>query len=670
LPETPDGPVDAEDRCVPGATLGRYHIVRRIGRGGMATVFEARHIDLGKRVALKVLRPEYAVFPAVRARFLREGQAAARIQHQHVADVTDVCDDQGVVFLVMEFLEGEDLSKLLDREKKLPVEQAADLLVPVIAALATAHEAGVVHRDLKPSNVFLVRERYGAIVPKLLDFGISKIHDPDEDGEDGPELTHTETVLGTPYYMAPELVRGAKNCSPFSDQYALGVVFYRCLTGRFPFRGSTPFETMNAILGGNYKPLRELIPDLDPHFESAVARAMHPEIAQRYPTLIAMGADLLRHASPLVQAQWAKFFGVTSTASGALRSSLVPLARNDPAQLPAMSVIPLPAGDLFGAASAPAASGAHEDPVLDVDPSETTGVRRGEAAARAELPAESEPSETESALTTTEPLTGETIAETVGDVHTPPDPSLMFGTIFEMSVASSPEAREEPPAEHASIADEEPEAEKTSVMPVPPEHVPTTEFADTTEPERPNVVVEPELLEESTTRRPSPFPQATFLVEGDVVADGRTIPSIPTVVVERPSHWKTILGVAGVCLLGVLVGTTVYLRSRETPKPTVVQGVIRPSTTSRAPTPRSPTNTDSRSTPSPTVPAPTRLQAPTPVLDVAPVTVDAGAHRSGGARNSPGAPRGTRPAGTSSAPWRPPVAPRIERTPTGGAIVR
>jgi serine/threonine-protein kinase len=635
----------------------------------MATVFEARHIDLGKRVALKVLRPEYAVFPAVRARFLREGQAAARIQHQHVADVTDVCDDHGVVFLVMEFLEGEDLSKLLDREKKLSVEQAADLLVPVIAALATAHEAGVVHRDLKPSNVFLVRERYGAIVPKLLDFGISKIHDPDEDGDEGPELTHTETVLGTPYYMAPELVRGAKNCSAFSDQYALGVVFYRCLTGRFPFRGSTPFETMNAILGGTYRPLHEVVAGVDAHFESVVARAMHPEVAQRYPSLIAMGADFLRHASPLVQAQWAKFFGVTSIVGGALRSSLVPLARNDPAQLPAMSVIPIPAGDLFGAA-APSAGAVHEDPVLDVDPSETTGVRRGEAAARVELLPEKEPSATESAPesapVTNEPLTGETIAETVGDVHTPPDPSLMFGTIFEMNVAASPEAREETPAEHASIADEEPEAEKTSVM---PEHVPTTEFTDTTEPERSNVVVEPDLLEESTTRRASPFPQAPVLVEGDVVADGRTIPSIPTVIVERPSSpWKTLLGVAGLCLLGVLVGTAVYLRSRENPKPAVVQGVVQTPPTRTPPAPRPSTNTDSRATPPPTPPEPTRLQAPTPTPDTA--TADAGAHRSGGTRANPATPRVTRPNGTPTAPWRPPVAPRIERTPTGGAILR
>src|SRR5262245_55721270 len=157
-----------------GQSLGAYVLERLLGQGGMGSVYAARHRDIGKLVALKVLHPDDDASESARLRFQREGQAAARIRHRNVVDLYDAGNDGGRAFLVMELLEGEDLRKLLEREAPLPVERACDLLVPVAAGLLAAHEIGVVHRDLKPDNVFLASSR-SMLTPKLLDFGVSKL---------------------------------------------------------------------------------------------------------------------------------------------------------------------------------------------------------------------------------------------------------------------------------------------------------------------------------------------------------------------------------------------------------------------------------------------------------------------------------------------------------------
>src|SRR6476646_4742869 len=158
----------------PGTCLGKYQVVRLLGEGGMGAVYEGVHVGIGKKVALKVMSPALAANADARARFLREAQLTSRVRHPHAVDVTDVGSDAGQTFLVMELLEGEDLASFIEWRGRLPLEQAADIMLPVSAAVAAAHDEGIIHRDLKPHNIFLSQTRDGAIVPKVVDFGSSK----------------------------------------------------------------------------------------------------------------------------------------------------------------------------------------------------------------------------------------------------------------------------------------------------------------------------------------------------------------------------------------------------------------------------------------------------------------------------------------------------------------
>ena len=230
-----------------GTVLGRYRLERLLGEGGMGAVYAARHQDLGKPAAVKVLHERYDQSAQTRVRFLREGQAASRIRHPNVVDVYDVGSDGGRAYLVMELLEGEDLRSLIEREAPLSAQRTADLLVPVISALAAAHDLGVVHRDLKPDNIFLSRERT-TVTPKVLDFGISKVADE----EKALPLTGTGTVLGTSYYMSPEQAQASKNIDLRSDQYSLGVILYECATGKRPLEETSIYALIQRIVRGDF----------------------------------------------------------------------------------------------------------------------------------------------------------------------------------------------------------------------------------------------------------------------------------------------------------------------------------------------------------------------------------------------------------------------------------
>ncbi len=277
-----------------GSMFGRYRIVRQIGRGGMGAVYEAVHSDLEKRVALKVLLPSTASQSDLIARFEREGKAAAKIRHPNVVDVSDVGVQAGMPFLVMEFLEGEDLAHLLRREGALPVERVAEIMVPVLGAVAAAHAQGVVHRDLKPENIFLARVGDGTVVPKVLDFGISKM----AQAEGNTALTGSGMMMGTAHYMSPEQAQSTKSVDGQSDQFTLGVILYECVMGQKPFQGEVFFTILKAIVEGNYVRPRLMRPDLPERFEAMLIRALSNAPGARFPSVTAL-AEELRVFSPI-----------------------------------------------------------------------------------------------------------------------------------------------------------------------------------------------------------------------------------------------------------------------------------------------------------------------------------------------------------------------------------
>jgi serine/threonine protein kinase len=282
-----DPPPNSDPRV--GVVLGRHVLVRLLGEGGMGAVYEARHQDLGRLAAVKVLHERYARSSDVRLRFVREGQAAARVRHPHVVDVYDVGVDAGQPYLVMELLEGEDLSQTIARDGVLSVERTADLLLPV-----------VVHRDLKPENIFLSEQRNG-IKPKVLDFGISKIMDPG----DAESLTHTGAFLGTPQYMSPEQAQGAKHIDHRSDQYSLGVVLYQCVTARRPIEEPSLYALIQRIVAGEFPPPRQLSPELPAAFEAVILRAMARDPSERFGSARGLGQALLPFASARVRLLYA-----------------------------------------------------------------------------------------------------------------------------------------------------------------------------------------------------------------------------------------------------------------------------------------------------------------------------------------------------------------------------
>ena len=310
-----------------GATLGRYMLHRRLGAGGMGTVFEATHTLLGSRVALKVLNHDVAANREVVDRFFREGQAAARIQHRHVVRVTDVDTQDGVTFLVMEYLEGEDLAARLRRDGPLSLETALDILLPVMDAVAAAHAAFIVHRDLKPENIFLTTGRRGELHPKVLDFGISKLLD----AQGGlASLTRAHTTLGTPHYMSPEQAIGASRVGPATDQYALATILYECLSRRHPFDDSNVLALLDAIVHQPCPSVRSIVPDVPVEVDQVLARALSKDADARFPSVSAFARELLPFARESTRAFWARELTDAEAPTMPKGTGLMLEARSDP----------------------------------------------------------------------------------------------------------------------------------------------------------------------------------------------------------------------------------------------------------------------------------------------------------------------------------------------------
>jgi eukaryotic-like serine/threonine-protein kinase len=282
-------------RALPeGLRFGKYQVTRLIGYGGMSEVYEAVHIGLHKRVALKILRPDFAENEEARERFVSEGVNAARIRHTNVVDVTDVGIVYQLPFLVMALLEGEDLSALYDRQGRMPVAEVVDLLLPIASAVAVGHEQGVVHRDLKPDNIFLHREGC-RIIPKVLDFGVSRVLN-------GKRITLNASVFGTPHYMSPEQARGAPTDAR-TDQYSLGVILYEGVSGRLPRDSSNPLELLHAVAFEPFKPPTDHLA-LPAELEAVILRAMAREPADRFPTMHDLALALVPFASDAAREYW------------------------------------------------------------------------------------------------------------------------------------------------------------------------------------------------------------------------------------------------------------------------------------------------------------------------------------------------------------------------------
>jgi serine/threonine-protein kinase len=267
---------------------GRYEVLRAMGSGAMGALYEALDTRVSRHVAIKFLSPRFAYDEAVRERFSREAHALGRIRHDHVCGVSDhgITGD-GVPFIVMELLEGEPLSAVLDREGHLSPERAIHIMLEVLAALGAAHALGIVHRDLKPHNIFMTRTSMGDARAKLIDFGIAKFLDEDA------TMTQEGTTIGSPVYMSPEQVNGeTKRIDHRTDIWAVGVILYECVAGVPPFSGGSLHELFANILLKPPRPLLDVAPWLPPALEPVVLKALRKDIAARYADVAELAAAL------------------------------------------------------------------------------------------------------------------------------------------------------------------------------------------------------------------------------------------------------------------------------------------------------------------------------------------------------------------------------------------
>jgi tRNA A-37 threonylcarbamoyl transferase component Bud32 len=277
----------------PGTVLaGKYRVERLLGEGGMGWVVEATHEQLEQRVAIKFMHATQAgENKEAIARFLREARAAARIQSEHVARVSDFGTlDNGAPYLVMEYLEGQDLDSLLHARRALSTQLVVDYAMQACEGLAEAHAAGIVHRDLKPANLFLARRMDGSVRVKLLDFGISKLSVPGGIAE--VAMTNTQALMGSPLYMAPEQLRSSKNVDSRADIWSMGVILYEMLGGRPPFDGETLPVVCARIMTETPEPLRAVRPQVPPALEAVVMRCLDREAQHRFQDVAALARAL------------------------------------------------------------------------------------------------------------------------------------------------------------------------------------------------------------------------------------------------------------------------------------------------------------------------------------------------------------------------------------------
>jgi serine/threonine-protein kinase len=308
---------DAAQKRVGSLLRGKYQIEAILGSGGMGDVFRATHTRLGRPVAVKILRTDAMNDPEVVERFLQEGRAAYHVRHPNVVEVIDVdTDEAGVPFIVLEYLEGQDLGSVLNDRVRLSAQETIEIVEPIARAVGEAHRKGLVHRDIKPENVFLCRSGE-SWSPKLVDFGVSKLETTDF------KRTSVPLLVGTPPFMSPEQISAPDTVDARSDVWALGVVMYTTLSGRLPFDGETITAIFTKICYDDPAPLDDLVASLPATLVAIVRRCLSRDADHRFQN----GSEL-------------------ADALGSIGKKTVPAPRAAPRWLTPRPMVPMGWGDL------------------------------------------------------------------------------------------------------------------------------------------------------------------------------------------------------------------------------------------------------------------------------------------------------------------------------------
>jgi serine/threonine-protein kinase len=285
MPVGDASPPATDDPLIGTVVSERYRIIRKVGEGGMGAVYQAEHAVIEKMVALKILFQDLTRRPDLVMRFLQEARSASRIRQENVIDISDFGQSaDGLVYIAMEFLDGQDLGRTLRTQKQLPWERSRPILMQIAKALRAAHSQGIIHRDMKPENIYLVDREGRADFVKVLDFGIAKVVSADEN--DGPRLTQTGMIFGTPEYMSPEQAQGHPPDHRV-DVYAVGCIMYHMLTGAVPFTADSFMGILTKHLLEPVVPPRRRRPELGipADVEAICLRAMEKDRDKRWPDM-------------------------------------------------------------------------------------------------------------------------------------------------------------------------------------------------------------------------------------------------------------------------------------------------------------------------------------------------------------------------------------------------
>jgi serine/threonine-protein kinase len=416
----------------------------------MGQVYRAEHSLLKKTIALKVMVGSVRLGSEGHQRFIREARAAAAIKHPHVVDILDVGVLDGTPFIVMEFLEGVDLETHLQRRIVLSDQELADLALPIIAALGAVHDAGVVHRDIKPSNIFLSKGLEEDLVPKMLDFGISKALHGQEVGQ--AAITGPTELMGTPLYISPEGLMGAEHVTAKSDQYSLGVVLYECATGRTPFDGSDFNRLILDVSSRAPEPMHNIKPGVAPQLEAAVSRAMSRNPDDRFDHIRDLGTVLWGLASKRTQHVWAKRFRLGSPESTSTRNMAIPVAGGSTrrwqskALAGAAVLVPAIATLSFLRSRPPEAASRDAAAVMPRPPAEA-------ASSPLLLAPKVEPARSKALAPEVEPgASPDAIVERLAPARPPPTPRLGAARAVAPAKTPGPRPKNTPPASQASAS--------------------------------------------------------------------------------------------------------------------------------------------------------------------------------------------------------------------------